>query len=335
MAEMLSQAEIDALLSSVSTKEEEPAKEEKPERERGRGGKKAVRVYDFTSPDKFSKDQIRTLQMIHENFTRLVNTSLSAYLRSVIQVTLVEVRETSYDEFIRSLSNTTVMSVFSVAPLEGSMLCELTPKLIFSMFDRLLGGKGEAGEEIRELTDIEHSVVEGIFGRVLTCFKDAWINIASLTPRLEALENNPQFAQVVSPNERVAVLSFEVKLGEISGVLNICLPHVVLEPIVSKLSAQLWFAGGQKKESSRIPELIQKRLEAMTVPVMVLFGETIVPLRDLLELQIGDVIRLDNTVKDKLLIKIGNRIKFEGQPGVSHGKLAVQIMQKINLEGEL
>lgn len=335
MAEMLSQAEIDALLSSVSTKEEEPVKEEKPERERGRGGKKAVRVYDFTSPDKFSKDQIRTLQMIHENFTRLVNTSLSAYLRSVIQVTLVEVRETSYDEFIRSLSSTTVMAVFSVPPLEGSMIVELTPKLIFSMFDRLLGGRGEAGDEVRELTDIEHSVVEGIFGRILTCFRDAWTNIITLAPRLEALENNPQFSQIVSPNERVAVLSFEVKLGEITGVLNLCLPHVVLEPIVSKLSAQLWFAGGQKKENTKIPELIKKRIETVMVPVMVQFGETVVAMREILELQLGDVIRLDNTVKDKLLVKVGNRIKYEGQPGVIHGKIAVQIMRKINVEGEL
>lgn len=334
MAEMLSQAEIDALLSSVSAKEEEPAKEEVKEERKG-VGKKAVRVYDFTSPDKFSKDQIRTLQMIHENFTRLVNTSLSAYLRSVIQVTLVEVRETSYDEFIRSLPGSTVMSVSSVPPLEGSMIVEMTPKLIFSMFDRLLGGKGEASDEVRELTDIEHSVVEGIFGRILTCFKEAWLNIITLTPRLEALENNPQFSQIVSPNERVAALSFEVRLGEIVGVLNLCLPHVVLEPIVSKLSAQLWFAGGRKKETSGQHDFIKKRLENVTVPMIVQFKDTKVNVRELLELQVGDVIRLDNSVSDKLIIKIGNRIKYEGQPGVMRGKLAVQIVRKIYTEGEM
>lgn len=332
--DILTQAEIDALLTSVS--EDETKKQRGAARDRITevAGKKTVRVYDFSSPDKFSKEQVRTLQMLHEGFARLLNNSMSAYLRTMIQVNLVSVTEQGYDEFLRGLPNPTVICIFSMAPLEGSALLEMNSKLVFTIFERLLGAKSsvETSGEARELSEIEQSVIEGVFERILTNLKDSWSNIVSLTPRVEALETNPLFSQIVAPNDRVASIVFEMRIGDATGVLNLCIPHLVVEPIGNKLSAQMWFASSYKAPTTESTVLIQKRLQKAVVPVVAELGSTTVTLREIFELQAGDVIRLDATVGDRVRVKLGEQDKFVGDAGVVRGHVAVRIMGRAVLE---
>lgn len=336
MNDILSQEEIDALLSSVGTEEKQPSEKKVKSKEDAKKGSKAnVRSYDFSSPDKFSKEQVRTLQMIHDGMTRLLNASFSALLRSVVTTSLVSVTEQSYEEFIRALSNPTVIGIFSLSPLDGSALMEINPNLVAAMYDRLLGGKGDIPPENRELTDVEQSVVEGmIFQRILNSFKDAWATIIQVKPRLEALETNPGFSQIVAPNDRVASLVFDVKLGEIQGVLNLCIPHIVIEPIAPKLSAQLWFSGSYKGSTEETKHLVKQRLKSAKIPLLIELGFTDLTLRELLSLNVGNVIRLDNAVDDLLRLKIGNQTKFFVKPGVKRGKVAVKIVKRFIEEGE-
>lgn len=330
MPEILSQEEIDALLSSVTVREEAPGEEEVPARKRKE--RKPIRVYNFSSPDKFSKDQIRTLHMLHEGFNRLITSSLSTYLRTPIQSNLVEVIEQSYEDFIKKLSSPTIIGIFNMSPLDGSAAIEITPRIVYLMFDRLLGGKGAITTEEKELTDIEQSVVEGIMVRILTSLKDAWANIVSLKPYLEKLETNPAFCQIVSPNDKVASISFEIKIGEVVGNMNLCLPYVVLEPIISKLSAQIWFSSS-KASTPEIARNLRKRLEKTIVPFVVEVGNVILTLREVLNLQKGDVIRLNKSVNDLFEGKISDKTKFYVMPGRRGSRLAVQVIKKV-IEGD-
>lgn len=329
MNDLLSQEEIDALLSSVGT---QPAEEEARPAARttaAGGDKRSYRIYDFTSPDKFSKDQMRTLQMIHDNFTRFLNSTLSAYLRTVVQSSLVQVLEKSYEEFIRELANPSVIGIFSMPPLEGSAVLETNPTVVFSTYDRLLGGRGEPPLQVRELTDIEQSVVEGVFNRVLRALKEGWRSVTDFEPKLESLETNPAFVSIAAPNDRVAAMSFELKIGETSGVMNLCIPHIVVEPIASKLSAQLWFSGANKGGTDETRRTIKRSLDRAKLQVIAELGKTRLPLRELLEIKNGDVLRLDQYVGDPLKIKIGDSVKFAGQAGTIKGKVAVQVTGKL------
>ncbi len=329
--EILSAEEIEALLSSVKVSEDVVKEEVKKDKKKTT---KSVRVYDFSAPDKFSKDQIRTLQMLHEGFNRLINSSLSTYLRTVVQVELVSVGEQSYDSFIKGLSSPTIIGVFNMSPLKGSAIIEISPKIIYVMFDRLLGGKGITKEDKKEITDIEQSVIEGVLVRILGCLKDAWANIISLQPHLEMLETNPGFCQIISPNERVVLLALDIKIGESAGSMNLCLPYVVLEPIVSKLSAQLWFSGAKSSTLDATP-LLKKRLEKVVVPFIVDLGEIVLSLREVLNLKTGDVIRLSQSINNPLKSKVSDKTKFLVTSGKRGSKLAVQVLEKITEGGRL
>lgn len=324
MPEILSQAEIDALLSSV----EAPEKPEEITFERKIERKRTIKKYDFASPDKFSKEQLRTLQMISDNFARFLTSTLSAYLRSVIQVNLVSVSEESYEEFLKSLPNPTVLAVFSLLPLEGTAVIEMNPNIMFTMFERLMGSKNITPQTTaagRELTDIEQSIAENLFTRILNSLKDAWANICNFNPRIVTLETNPGFAQIISPNDRVASIVIEIKIAEIGGIMNLCLPHIVLEPILPKLSTQLLFTGVKKTASPESQEILKKRLEKAIIPLVVELGNTTVTLSEVLQLKIGDVIRLDTDVNSKLKVKIGDKVKFFAQPGRIGDRICIQI----------
>lgn len=326
MNDFLSQEEIDALLKSVSTEEEkesEPTVATAPKPKQ----KKNVRVYDFSSPDKFSKDQMRTIQMIHDNFSRFMNSSLSAFLRTVVNTLPVEVTETSYQDFVKRLPDPTVLGIFSLPPLEGSAVLQFDTELIFAMYDRLLGGTGEIVAQKRELTDIEQSVVEGVMNRVLQALRDAWMSVVDLKPRLEALETNPAFVTIVAPNDRVASLTFEVKMGEATGGMHLCVPHIVIEPIASKLSAQLWFSGASKGPSETTRKTLQNQLERAQVLLHAHLGRTKLTLKDLVNLKRNDVIRLDTAITDPVQVRIGEQVKFRAQPGTFKGKVAIQIIE--------
>ena len=322
MAEVLSQNEIDSLLealSSGSLKADELITEEK----------KQVKPYDFRRPNKFSKDQLRTLVMLHENFARLVTTSLSTYLRSMVRAQVVSVDQLTYEEFTKSLHNPTVMSLLTLGPLEGNIILEFSTQIAFAMIDRLLGSAGNTLDKNRELTDIEQTVVKQVVLRTLGNIKEAWQVVTDLNPTLEAIELNPLFTQIIPPTDMVVLITLEIKIGETLGLLNLCLPFMVLEPIVDRLNAQFWFASNHKASTAQSIAAIQQRLSQAQVQVIVELGTATINVRELLNIEIGDVIQLDQSLKGLLEIKIGNQVKFKGGPGVSGSRMAVQIGQVV------
>lgn len=327
MAEVLSQSEIDELLEALSSgtlKVDEVISDEK---------KKKVKPYDFRRPNKFSKDQLRTLVMLHENFARLLTTSLSAYLRSMVRIQVVSIDQLTYEEFTKSLNNPTVMNLISLKPLEGTMIFEINPQIAFAMVDRLLGGVGCSVDKIRELTDIEQMVIKRVFFRMMTILKEAWQAVVDLNPAYESIELNPLFTQIIPPTDMVVLVTMEVKLAEVMGLMNICLPFMLLEPIINRLNAQFWFARTNRTNNAESIAIIQKRLAQANVDVTVELGSAIINLGDLLNISVGDVIQLDQLVKGFLNVKVGNELKFKGSPGISGSHMGVQVGQIVREEG--
>ncbi|WNC12536.1 flagellar motor switch protein FliM [Brevibacillus brevis] len=327
MAEVLSQSEIDALLAALSSGEMDANELKKEETER------KVKVYDFKRALRFSKDQIRGLTRIHENYARLLTTYFSAQLRTFVQITVASVDQLPYDEFIRSIPKMTILNIFEAPPLEGRMVLEVNPNIAYTMLDRLLGGQGAIPEKMGALTEIETTVMERVFGKALDTFHEAWKQIIELDPYQEGLEMNPQFMQIVSPNEIVVVISFSTKIGDTTGMINLCLPHVVLEPIMTKLSGQYWFSKQKKTRDEEERLRVEERVKTAKLPIIAEMGTATISVRDFLQLQTGDVIQLDQSLDSKLKIKIGNHLKFLGQPGTMKGRVAVQIDEVIE-EGE-
>ena len=240
-ADVLSQAEIDELLSALSTG---MVSTEEIETERRQ---KKVKVYDFKRPDKFSKDQLRTLQMIHENFARLLNTYLSAQLRTMVHLDVVSVDQLTYEEFIRSLPNPSVISVFQMNPLKGNAILEINPNIVFAIIDRLFGGPGLAPNKARPLTDIEETIMRRIIEKALTYFQEAWKQVIELSPKQGILETNPQFTQIVTPSDMVVIVTLQAKIGTVEGMLNLCLPYIVLEPVLRTLAPALRVASASTR----------------------------------------------------------------------------------------
>lgn len=324
MTEVLSQDEIDQLLTAISAGDVEAEEAPKPAEQR------KIKIYDFKRPDKFSKEQIRTVSIMHETFARLTTTSLSAQLRSLVQVHVASVDQLTYEEFIRSIPNPTTLAVINMDPLKGSAILEIDPAITFSIIDRLFGGKGESAKVSRDLTDIEQSVMEGIIVRVLGNMLEAWSQVIDLRPRLGQIETNPQFAQIVPPTEMVVLVTLETKVGDVEGMMNFCIPYLTIEPIISKLSAQYWYSSVRRGATTENLNILRERLSTVEVTVVAEVGSMQLPVREVLALSTGDVIRLPNVkVTDPMALKIGNQPKFLCKPGVVGKKIAVQIIKKL------
>ncbi|WP_085508296.1 flagellar motor switch protein FliM [Thalassobacillus devorans] len=325
MAEdVLSQNEIDALLSAISTGEmnAEELKEEQHE--------KRVRVYDFKRALRFSKDQIRSLSRVHENFARLLTTYFSAKLRTYVHITVASVDQAPYEEFIRSIPKMTILNIFSLPPLAGRILFEINPNIAYAMLDRVLGGRGASFNKVDNLTEIETTIMKQLFEHAAENFQEAWSSIVEVEPTMEDFEVNPQFLQLVSPNETVVIISLNMTIGETTGMVNICIPHVVLEPIIPKLSVHYWMQNQQLTESK--PEEYQalsKSLEKTTIEAKAILGEAEVSIEEFIQLKPDDVIQLDQLISDPLLLCIDEEPKFYVQPGKKRRKMAVQVLEEI------
>jgi flagellar motor switch protein FliM len=324
MTEVLSQDEIDQLLNAINAGETEP------EDFRPTADTRKIKIYDFKRPDKFSKEQIRTVQIMHETFARLTTTSLSASLRSMIHIHVASVDQLTYEEFIRSIPTPTTLAIINMDPLKGNAILEIDPAVTFSIIDRLFGGTGEGTKVQHELTDIETSVMEGIIVRILGNMREAWTTVIDLRPRLGQIDTNPQFAQIVPPNDMVVLVTLETKVGEVEGMMNFCIPYLTIEPIISKLSAQYWYSSVRRGPNTENLNVLKDKLATVDVNVVAEIGRINVSIRDVLSLQVGDVVRLYNTkVGDPYALNIGSRKKFLCRPGVIGKKLAVQIIKKV------
>jgi len=326
MTEILSQDEIDALLTAVST-----GQVDMDDYGGSQNEQRKVKIYDFRRPDKFSKDQIRTLQMMHETFARLTTTALSAQLRALVGVHVGSVDQLSYEEFIRSIPNPTTLAVVNMDPLKGSAVLEIDPGITFTIIDRLFGGPGEPTKISRELTDIEMSVMEGIIVRILGNLREAWSSVIDLRPRLGNIETNTQFAQIVPPNDMVVLITLETKVGDVEGMTNLCIPYITIEPIISKLSATYWYSSIRRGGDEENRSIIQERLDMVNIPLRCEVAELELPISDVLNIQVGDVVRLVGaSIKSEMTIKVGDRKKFRCRPGKIGNRLGVQIGEDID-----
>ena len=325
MNEVLSQDEIDQLLTAISSGDSE-VDDFKPVNDT-----RKIKIYDFKRPDKFSKEQLRTVSNMHETFARLTTTSLSAQLRSLVHVHVASVDQLTYEEFIRSIPTPTTLAVVNMDPLKGNAVLEIDPTITFCMIDRLFGGRGvTSGNKNRDLTDIEQSVMEGIIVRILANMREAWTQVIDLRPRLGQIETNPQFAQIVPPSEMVVLITLETKVGDEEGMMNFCIPYLTIEPIISKLSSQFWFSSVRRSSTTQYLGTLKEKLSSVDMEVVASVGSINLSVRDVLSLTTGDVVRLSNTkVGDPLTLSVGNRKKFFCQPGVVGKKMAVQITGKI------
>ena len=322
---VLSQDEIDNLLDAVSSGEVETEELKEDENE------KEVEVYDFKRPNKLSKDQLRTLRMIYEGFGRLVSTEISTQLRTMVKIDVTSIEQLSYDEFIRSLPQPTVMGICDFHPFNGEFIIEINPKIALTIVERIFGG-GDTSENIegREFTDIEEVVLKKINKHILNSFGEAWENVADLRPRLRELESNPQFTQIVPSNDMVILATFDTQIGDTEGLINICIPYIVLEPLVSKLSAQYWFATSMSESKSENLLDLKKRLGKASLEVEAMLGSTTVTINQLLNLNKGDVLRLDEKTDQDLTIKADGREKFRAKAGKKGSKVAVEITSEVS-----
>lgn len=325
--EVLSQNEIDALLSAISTGEMDAEELKKEEKE------KKVKVYDFKRALRFSKDQIRSLTRIHDNFARLLTTHFSAQLRTYIHISVSSVDQVPYEEFIRSIPNMTILNLFDVHPMEGRIMMEVNPTIAYTMMDRVMGGIGISHNKVDSLTEIETKIISNLFENALGNYKEAWQSIADIEPEMTEFEVNPQFVQMVSPNETVVVISLNTQIGEISGVINLCIPHIVLEPLIPKLSVHYWMQSDRNEPKPEETKSLEKRIMTAQIPVVVELGTSELTIEEFLSLEVGDCITLDKSVTDPLTVLVGDKPKFLGQAYRVNRKQAVQILDH-DIRGE-
>ncbi|WP_432400551.1 flagellar motor switch protein FliM [Wukongibacter sp. M2B1] len=329
MSDVLSQNEIDDLLQALSTGEVD-VKEFKDETI-----EKKVKKYDFRRPDKFAKEQLRTLQIIHENFGRLLNTFLSGYLRTLIHIDVLSVEQLTYHEFSNSISDPAVLAIMDFSPLSGQIIMDISTDVAFSMIERVLGGNGRLLKESRTFTEIEITLLKRILVKINKLLMESWENIITLNPSLEKIETNSQFAQIVSPNETIALITLSIKIGEVEGLLNMCIPHFVLEPIVQKLNSKLWFSSNVKEITNKEKTAIKVGLEKTFVNIKAVVGNANITVGDFLNLQVGDVIQLDTKIYEDIKVIVGDQEKFSGKPGTIKKKVAVRIRDLIQEGDEL
>ncbi|MGN1188527.1 MAG: flagellar motor switch protein FliM [Lachnospiraceae bacterium] len=325
MGEVLSQSEIDNLLKALSSGELD-VEEIKDTDE------KQVKNYDFARPTKFSKEHLRTLEIIFEHYGRLLSTNLPAYLRKAVQVEVMNSESVIYSEFSNALSNPVLLGVVDMEPLEGSIVMELSSNLAFCIVDRLLGGEGVPLEKIRDYSEIELVILERIFTICVNLLREPWQNVVSITPRLERIETNSQFAQIISPSETIAIITINMKIGDVEGLMNICLPFGVLESVMDKLNTKYWFSTMQEKDSNSYEEAIESLISKAQIPVKAVLGNSSISVNDFVNLHIGDVIKLDRGIDDELDIYVGNIKKFAAMPGSTNDNYAVRITQILKEE---
>jgi flagellar motor switch protein FliM len=325
VGEVLSQNEIDALLNQLSSGELDVESisnaEEKP-----------VKDYDFSRPTKFSKEHLRTLEIIFEHYGRLVSTNLPVILRKNAQVTVASSETVTFSEFTNALSNPSVLGVVSFEPLGGSIIIDLATNIAFAMIDRMLGGEGRPLDKTREFSDIELTILQKVLIMLTQLLRDPWKNVLEVSPMLQRVETNPQFAQIIAPGEMIAVVTLNIKIGDVEGFMNMCLPFITLEDVMDRLNTKYWFSTMQESRDDEAQENIEAMLKRVEIPVKAVLGTSRITVNDFMNLQVGDCIRLDAKVDSDMNIFVGNIKKFTALPGASDDQYAVRVTSVIREE---
>jgi len=329
MADVLDQGEVDALLRAMDAQQPEGGP-----LDLGRGlvATKEVHTYDFKRPERVSKDQMRALESIHEGFSRSLGAALSGLLRTIVEVRVATIEQLTYSEFIHSLPNPTNFNLLTAEPLEGQMCLEISPLIIYPIIDRLLGGTN-VGLFIpqRPLTMIELRLVKRITDRALACLTEVWSNLVAVEFKLTETESNPHLVQIVAPNEVVVVIGFELKMATRVGTMSLCIPFNVIEPVMSKLATQGWLAYQRRAATESCAEDIYDSLADARVNVTVYLGETDISVKDLLALQLGDIIQTRKPADDELVLQVEGKNKFAGRMGKLKDNRALRITRRAEI----
>jgi len=334
VADSLTPDEIEALLSALSAEETETASQtssaqslSSETKTRGHREAAAYEVYDFRRQDKLSKDQLRTLQMLHETFARLASSSFAAFLRTPIHVELISVEQVPYEEYLRSI-NQSVFTILNLAPLSGQAVLEIEFALVFSIIDRMLGGPGKALERTL-LTDIERPLATQIIQRALQTLKAAWEGVVIVNPAIEGIETSAQFVQIAPPGDICVMVLFEVKVGEQRGAMSLCIPYMVLKPVTTKLATQKWAASAGRKRGESFRRQFAMQISRTSLPCKVDLGKATVPIADFLALQTGDVLELQQRTDDGMVFSVLKSPKFLGHPTKVGKNMAFQITERV------
>lgn len=325
MGDVLSQKEIDDLLAAFSSGEVD-AEEMKGTTE------KQVKNYDFKRPTKFSREHLRTLEIIFEHYGRLLSTHLPAYLRKTVNVEVMSSEAVIYSEFTNALSNPVLLGIVDFKPLEGNIIVELSDNLGFAIVDRMLGGPGLPLDKSRDFSEIELVIIERIFTIITNLLHDPWENVVSLRPRLTRIETNCQFAQMIAPNETVSIITLNVKIGNTEGMLNVCIPYGCIEPVIDKLNTKSWYSSASLKDDEIYKEFIELAIAKAKVPIKAVLGRSTISVNDFVNMQKGDIIKLDTKMDDELHVFVGNIWKFTALPGSSSDTYAVKISSIVREE---
>ena len=286
MSEVLSQQEIDNLLAALSTGELDANDMQETQ-------EKQVKDYDFKRPVKFSKEHLRTLEIIFEHYGRLLSTNLPVYLRKNVQISVTSSETVTFSEFSNALSNPVILSIVNFAPLSGNIIMELSLNVGFAIIDRMLGGQGNALERPREFSEIEMAILEKILIVCMQLLREPWKNVIEINPVLDRIETNPQFAQIIAPSDMIAIVTLNIRIGEVDGLMNICLPYFTLESIMDNLNTKFWYSTMQENPDENYQEHLESLVKRVNVPLRAILGTSSISVNDFMNLQIGDIIRLD------------------------------------------
>lgn len=325
MSDILSQNEIDALLKQLSEGDLDMNQIQGED-------EKQVKNYDFSRPTKFSKEHLRTLEIIFEHYSRLISTNLPVYLRKNVQVTVASSETVTFSEFSNALSNPSVLGIVNFTPLNGNIIIEIATNLCYAMLDRMLGGSGQPLEKSRDFSDIELTILQKLLVMFTQLLREPWKNVLEISPVLSRLETNPQFAQVIAPSDMIAIVTLNMKIGDVEGMINICLPFFTLEDVMDKLNTKYWFSTMQENHDEHYEEYIESMIRRVDVPIKAVLGKSTISVNDFLNLQVGDCIRLDSRVDADMDVYVGNIRKFTALPGTERDSYAVQITSVIREE---
>ena len=326
MPEILSQQEIDSLLSGISTGSLEPSQAQVEEKKADR---EAI-TFDFRLPHRLSKNQLRTFQAVHESFGEMFGSYLVGRLQTTVTISVSSVDQLFYSEFVLSIASPSCLYVFRIQESDALAVLEVSPQLVLAMVEHLMGGVAEGEKNARAITRIEQSIVRGIIARGLTEIQRAWKTVANLTFKLERYESEGDFVQIAPASEIVMVVSFEVVIGAQKYLMNLCFPTFALEDVLAKLNVQHFGGLTNSKGEGEWTRALQTQLGTTDVEATAVLGETVLTLRELLHLTEGDILRTNIPVNGDVKVLIGGKPRLVGRPGISKGRVAVRVTRSAN-----
>ena len=327
MADVLSQSEVESLLAALDPGTSPTSPAAARQSRSLPAFSEQISVYDFKRPERVSKEQMRAFQALHEGFSREFGAALSGMLRSIVEVKLISVDQLTYSEFVFSLENPTCFNLIEATGVDGHIILDLNPSIIYPVVDRLLGGGKDAVTQHpgRPLTEIELRLVSRISDMALRGLENAWSNICGWRLRVSQVESNPQLVQIVPPNEVIVLISFEIVMGEARGIMNLCIPFNTIEPLSGKLSSDTWSSYTQKQADPRQRLNLETGVSKAHVKVIAELARTTLRTSDVLNLSVGDVIVTEQSVDHGVTTFVENRPIFRGFPGILKGHKAIRV----------